>query len=134
MSDNKVITAQNPIIRPVPSLHLGNMPYADIGDDDETLRKAQQDREAGASAQYVNFPKEIPNEARELLVAYERAILAYRSWASLRWWKTTFASPSVPQVRDYFLFLYSFSINSVPQFQAPFSPFQNASSLLQHPG
>ncbi|QSZ37275.1 hypothetical protein DSL72_009369 [Monilinia vaccinii-corymbosi] len=91
------LTSKTPIILPVPPLELGNMPFAGEGDPDETIKKAKKDREVGSAAQYINFPADIPNEARELLVQYEKAILSYRSWASLRWWNTTYASGSVPQ-------------------------------------
>ncbi|KAI9641627.1 hypothetical protein NHQ30_009481 [Ciborinia camelliae] len=91
------LTVNGPIILPVPPLHLGNMPFAGEGDPEETLEKAKKDREVASAAQYINFPKDIPEEARELLVQYEKAILSYRSWASLRWWNTTYASGSVPQ-------------------------------------
>ncbi|KAF7865368.1 hypothetical protein EAF04_006345 [Stromatinia cepivora] len=94
---SSVLTAKSPIILPVPPLDLGNMPFAGVGDPDETLEKAKKDREVGSAAQYINFPKDIPEEARALLVQYEKAILSYRSWASLRWWNTTYASSTVPQ-------------------------------------
>lgn len=100
MSSNQTstLTVAKPIILPVPPLQLGNMPFAGEGDPDETLEKAKKDREQGSAAQYINFPKnDIPDSARELLVQYENAILNYRSWASLRWWNTTYASPTVPQ-------------------------------------
>ncbi|KAG4026372.1 hypothetical protein MFRU_041g00170 [Monilinia fructicola] len=91
------LTSKHPVILPVPPLDLGNMPFAGEGDPDETVEKAKKDREAATAAQYINFPKDIPEEARELLIKYEKAILSYRSWASLRWWNTTYASGSVPQ-------------------------------------
>ncbi|KAJ8068954.1 hypothetical protein OCU04_002635 [Sclerotinia nivalis] len=76
---------------------MNNMPFAGEGDPDETLEKAKKDREVGSAAQYINFPKDIPEEARAILIQYEKAILSYRSWASLRWWNTTYASATVPQ-------------------------------------
>lgn len=91
------LTIEHPIILPVPPLKLGNMPFAGEGDPDKTLEKAKKDRETASAAQYINFPSDVPDSARELLVQYEKAILSYRSWASLRWWNTTYASSSVPQ-------------------------------------
>jgi hypothetical protein len=61
------------------------MPFAGEGDPEETLEKAKKDREVGCAVQYIDFHSNIPEEARELLVEYEKAILSYRSWAILRW-------------------------------------------------
>ncbi|THV50257.1 hypothetical protein BGAL_0158g00160 [Botrytis galanthina] len=91
------LTANSPIIQPVPPLNLGNMAYAGEGDPYETLEKAKKDREVGASVQYIDFSLDIPEEAHRLLANYKKAVLAYRSWASLRSWNTTYASNSVPQ-------------------------------------
>jgi hypothetical protein len=91
-------TSKDLIILPVPPLDLGNMPFAGEGDSEETLRRARKDRETAAATQYVNFPNSnIPDDARDLLIKYEKSVLSYRSWASLRWWNTTFASNTVPQ-------------------------------------
>ncbi|TGO35908.1 hypothetical protein BHYA_0141g00030 [Botrytis hyacinthi] len=91
------LTTKTPIILPVPPLDLGDMPFAEEGDPDETLEKAINDREVGTSVQYIDFSLVIPDEARGTMAAYKKAVLAYRSWASLRWWNTTYASSSVPQ-------------------------------------
>jgi len=91
-------TSKDLIILPVPPLDLVNMPFAGEGDSEETLRRARKDRETAAATQYVNFPNSnIPDDARDLLIKYEKSVLSYRSWASLRWWNTTFASNTVPQ-------------------------------------
>ncbi|KAF7932929.1 uncharacterized protein EAE97_008696 [Botrytis byssoidea] len=42
-------------------------------------------------------PLDLGQEDRETLADYKKAVLAYRSWASLRWWNNTYASDSVPQ-------------------------------------
>lgn len=91
------LTIRKPVVLPVPRLDLGNMPFANEGDPAVVLAKAEKDREAGAAAQYINFPVDIPEEVREQLVHYQQQVLNYRSWASLRWWTTTYASPTVPQ-------------------------------------
>ncbi|TGO10906.1 hypothetical protein BTUL_0122g00160 [Botrytis tulipae] len=66
MSSN--LTTEDPIILAVPPLDLGN-------------------REVGASIQYIDFFLNVPEEAREILADYKKAV----------WWNTAYASDSVPQ-------------------------------------
>ncbi|PQE27089.1 hypothetical protein CJF32_00000055 [Rutstroemia sp. NJR-2017a WRK4] len=86
-----ICTSEYPITLPVPPSGICPMPA------DETLQKAEKDRGTACAVQYINFPVDIPENVRPLLVQYERAVRDYRSWAALRSWNTTYASESIPQ-------------------------------------
>lgn len=60
-------------------------------------KKPKKDREVGTSVQYIDFPRDIPESAHKTLINYEKAVLAYRSWASLKWWNVIYGATSVPQ-------------------------------------
>ncbi|KAF7881784.1 uncharacterized protein EAF02_006472 [Botrytis sinoallii] len=94
---SSAFTAKNPIILLVSPLNPGNLQSGEDRDPDETLEKVKKDQEVGTSVQYIGFPQIIPEAAHELLIDYKKAVLEYRSWASLRCCNTTYASTSVPQ-------------------------------------